>query len=329
MQIVKRVTGRFNNVTTVQYNVYVNYGTLTYTSTQGASISGAGLRDGLGNIVEEFLTNDCHVKNIVRIPTLSTAITTQSVNAVCIFGIPITFIMTASTSSNYSAQYRVALPDGIGFEGSAITISATMTGAPGYIDYDFYLVFTGNPESAFTLRVVPYNANGGGTTATSELFVAKAHNIATKQEMTAFAYRATSGGTIGTVHYANIKDDDTYGKLIDMNTYSHSNTVSIAPVLETTANDLALTENQIPLIHLKANNILFDGLYQTPRNFGLPETSQNNVIIQPEFKTGGKKFIQTANAAGNSGTYGVSQPIGIGLIDVTNDAEIGNGVTSE
>lgn len=315
MQIAKEITGSFTDVAG-NGNLCVNYGTSATTNVLGSAVATHSVRDQLADIVEKFLKNDCGV-NVRRIQSHPTSAGT--ISCVVIFGVPISFVPVASATKDYTMQYKVGFPMGNGFElpTSTPALSSGQSGAPSTVPYKFSLVFTGNPESAFVLRLVNY---GASATNTMELFIAKGVNLVSERDAVVFSYAISSTGKLGSVHYANLKDTDD-GQLIDLDTYSYSDTVTLSPVLETTEADAEAVGNRIPLIHNAVKFISMNDVYVTPRNFGLPTPATNTVISQPEFIVGDRKFIQTANSTGAVGSNSVSAPIGVGMIDVSNDPE--------
>lgn len=284
MQVLKSYSGEIDVGSTA--NRLVSYGAAVTVSLYTNKV------DFLNQTIASFLHDTCGVDAAYEIRAGSTE------KFLWIYDVPFLF-----TNPNYMLFYGP-------FSGNVLIGNSSshpgVFSGPAAGVYSFSLVFTGNPETGFALRFMPYNVKTINANLIFCFF--KAKNTASGGNSVVWKLGTTV--TNGLVGGTNGIDLDESGNPIQ-SSYSTA-TVQYLPYLFSKVTNKAAVPDKLPLVPIMVGIWKLTGMYCLPNGYNLPTplgvTSEN----QTEISISGRKFIVTIPSINNT-TSGV---LNMGLVEV-------------
>ena len=289
MQIMRHFNGQFSTVGSAA-NRKVTYGIDGTLKSQYTVIT-----DFLNSAIATFLKEDCGIDAEYEQRDGSDA------SFLFVFGIPFLFIQESNqTNLNIYGPYR---------DTNIATISSGLINkAYSDVNYDFWLVFTGNPNVGFCLRYINYtNASTGKSTTTGLRFnIFKAKNILTEKD--SIVWNIATSASINPAYYgvdlktAYEADWDAFLNEAVQMRIDHTFPKNIQDIIP----------GKIPLYPVEVASYRIPGAYQYPMNIDLPLPSEVTVVPQTEVQIGDRRFLITMP----TNTTNVSSFISMPIIDM-------------
>lgn len=279
MQVVKSYEGTLENAEGSGTRI-LSYG---MTTTAGIRINKANF---INQTIADFL-NECGVD-------VSYDEKGGNIKFLWIYGIP--FLITLSSgSSPYLWRINGPFNDNPIWSVSSNTVTSdTFFNRADGDYYKFRLLFTGNPQKGFILRIGKYP----GTSVHSDVIkVMRATNMLNKKDSVLWSWNTTSSNP----PYMNIDgvDLNTDGTP-DANSYLQSRlnypVVLTAPPIHHTS-----TSGKYPLIPVMCGAWKLQNIYYYIGNFDLPAPNKYDIDTQCEIILSGRKFIITTSDKTPSG----------------------------
>lgn len=291
MQIMRHFSGEVTLGTVAARKV--SYG-LTDTAQQYANITNM-----INQSIADFLSEDCGVDAVYEQRD-------DNVKWLWINDIP--FLFMQSSTSGSASVYGPYKSSGLSNFGTAFT------SAYNKADYDFWLVFTGNPDTAFSLRRTNYSDAQPTATVNVHLEIMKTFNILTKKD--GMAWNAFSNGiTANASQSRNYYCCDAGDEGLDWDSFSQNYTVGFL-YGEWATNETDIIPGQIPLVPFRIGPWSVPGTYQYPLGFDIVLAAGGTQITQNEMETGGRRFLVTApTARGTTGSNYICLP----LVELTDE----------
>ena len=245
--------------------------------------------DFINQTIADFLKEECGVDAAYEIRHGDTN------KYLWIYGAPFLFYQysTSSGSFNFDGPYTSSFSTGGTYTSLSFFSAATAR------NYSFSIIFTGNPQTGFTLRFINYNT----TAPNSSYYVSfiRAKNLLNQKD--SVVWKAVGLKTC-------------YG--IDLNEDGMPDKESMpAAVLNfenrayTEAANKAVSGGNFPLIPMRFGIWKPEGFYLFPDKFGVPAALGANTEMQTVIEISGRKFINTVP---ETASYSY---INLGLIEVT------------
>lgn len=268
MQKIKRCTGTTSPSSTKSYNL--SYG-ITKTESLYASII-----EKLNNEIAIFLHDDCGVDAAYE------SRGTDKNSYLWIYGVPFFFMQSAVSQP----QSRIYGP--FNADKQIIQMSGGIFPPTVGAVYNFFLIFCGNPETGFILRITPNQTGVENITSFSgfTLGIMKGRNFLTDRDSVIWNGVTT---TFGTEYYGcdmnsdNIIDGDyfIYERVSSNLTYSYR------------TNEQELNPSIFPLMPLMVGPWKMTKIYSTPTHFSLVPAQPYSSITQSEMIIGDRRFLVT------------------------------------
>lgn len=283
MQITKGFSGTLADVGSTSSRRY-SFG---YASTVTTYLNRV---DFINQVIADFLHNDCGVDAAYE------ARYGEENKFLWINGVPFLYYTNSSQE-----RWYVAPP----FGGSTSSTSSYVALFRSYNSgvYSFSLMFTGNPNGAFSLRFKPYDSTS--VTSSSMARYIKAKNLLTNRDSLVWVFDSGTAN-LGNCNGIDRKSDGSP----DADSFSTASitylpSISAKPVNKTSG------EGRFPLVPLLFGIWRPLDVYCHIRGFDLPAAMAANVENQTEIEISGRRFINTTSESLGSGY------INIGLIEVT------------
>ncbi len=266
------------------------------------------LVDFLNQTVADFLHNDCGVDAVYEVRAGS------DYKFLWIYNVP--FLFNPSYSSSYPMTNFVGplsaafLSNGQGQSNSnwSSKLFAEIPTAANGGSYAFGLIFSGNPNTGFMLRIKTYPG-----TAISSVFsfcFARARNLLNEKDAVVWKYRPYTNASPyfnECMNGVDLEEDDS----MDVESFS-TNVAVFSHILDTKKVLRTSNPGKLPLVPMAVGGIWrLAGVFQRPANFNLPVANTATVEQQTEIQIAGRKFIVASNDISNANM------MNFGLIEVT------------
>jgi len=236
--------------------------------------------DFINQTIADFLKNDCGVDAVYEVREGSTY------KFLWIYGVPF-LLSPASASANnfafYGPLYATALNSGSTSSGSSLS---TFFSAYSAGNYSFSLLFTGNPQTGFALRIRPYNTVSISYSFCFKFF--KAKNLFNGANSVMWTASAPTSDYYISANGIDLLEDGSINK----DSFSTA-LVHCQIILPTKAVVKQSNPGKLPLVPLISGVWEVQGIYQRPFGFDLPTASQASSETQVEIELSGRKFIVT------------------------------------
>jgi len=224
-----------------------------------------------------------------------------------IYGAP--FLFNISGANNYAQFYGPCYGSAISSDRNTSNyVYCTMFADNAY---SFGLVFAGNPENGFCLRIKTYNSNY--PSAIFAMRFMKCSNLINGSDAVVFSGRITdyaSSSSDNAPAGMNGIDLSGPGGLIAPASFS-SSVMTYTPLLQTKKVHKTANEGALPLVPLCVGPYRANGIYLRPIGFALPNSVGASVEVLPEITISGRSFLLT-----NSDSFSAGY-INMGLIETT------------
>lgn len=255
----------------------------------------ANKTDFFNQTIADFLRDECGVDAAYEARNGSTA------KFLWIYDVPFLFLIPTAYYGFYGPYSGTAI-QAAGTSSSSITkvFNASTSG-----EYSFSLIFTGNPSTAFALRINGYN----GISATYDYRFMKATNAATGGKAVVWVYGnglSTAALTTTNANGIDLNDDGT----MDRDSFS-TDTINARVGLSSKAINKTANPGKFPLVPVMAGIWQLQGVYCHLVGYGLPVALDATVENQTEVRIGNRGFIVTCLDEFAAGY------LNMGLIEVT------------
>lgn len=294
MQKIKKVQGRLTSIGTKTINRYVSYknansGMSCYTNKINL----------INQSIADFLSQDCGVDAAYekRGPTSSGA----DQNFLFIYGVP--FMFFTGDAENVIKVYGPYDQ----------TITETLSSNKGFFesatspDYDFSIIFNGNPKTSFFIRFIPYGDSALSSTIVCRFMRGK--NILNKKDGLVWFFGQTQGDNISRTTYTPVATGQAVKKIwgVDTDLLDDKNFISENSftanyremVIAQSFDPVDYTNNpdKFPLIPVYVGPWELVGAYLHPTSFNIPGALALGVANQTEIEVAGRRFMITCDTS--------------------------------
>ena len=284
MQVTKSYSGTITPGSTS--NRQISYGN-TATASHYANKT-----DFFNQAIADFLRGECGVDAAYEARESSTE------KFLWIYGVPFLFLIATYAYVPYGPYNGTAIQS-TGTANTPVFLSASSG------DYSFSLVFTGNPKTAFALRIKNRN---GALNNTYDFRFMKATNVATGGKATLWLYGNSVTATAFTTQNLNGIDLNADGTMKE-SSFS-TDTINFCVGIFSKAVNKAESPRKFPLVPVMAGIWQIPGVYCHLVGYGLPAALGADVENQTEVDIAGRRFIVTSLDAFAAGY------LNMGLIEV-------------
>ena len=264
------------------------------------------LVDFVNQTVAAFLHNDCGVDAVYEVREGS------DYKFLWIYHVPFLFAPAARSSypmTNFCGPLSAVILS-TGQYNNATWYSKLFAGIPTAANggsYAFGLIFSGNPNTGFMLRIKTYPG-----TAISSVFsfcFARARNLLNEKDAVVWKYRPYTNASPyfnECMNGVDLEEDDS----MDVESFS-TNVAVFSHILDTKKVLRTSNPGKLPLVPMVVGGIWqLAGVFQRPANFNLPVANTATVEQQTEIQIAGRKFIVASNDISNANM------MNFGLIEV-------------